>query len=553
MRAHAEKCLMAVMFFLACVTVASCRAKSILPAVLPVLEQTDGNADVYVLDSGEGEHKKTEAVGNSVLDGAYNQEDKEKKGGAALEGESADKEITKKEETHPTDYVSATSIASVVHLSCLIKAYAVSGLRDGYTITYTNGELDVGYARICGEETQLVSVGSGVVINPKGIIISNAHVTRAYPRVIKDGNMKAVCVPVLADEAFRNFTQDGSTLSYDRCVQNWPSFYDWRTMYVSVSDVNDIENNNTQVSLKYAALITADDKDTYGEGKQDRAILQVIAKINGNIAIKDFDGWEELDMENFRLDDLHMPYTKMANPFDVSFVDNGIRAVGFPGVGDEMRAANTSGNFLGYRSKERSDILHTAFISYGSSGGGLFYNDRLIGINTSFDYHDASHPVSIAQPITYWYDLFALDKDTNALVPASWIASDPSSGDYKKECVLVLRASEADKEKLYAYKFLLYSGLYDTDAYDKIPAYPLGALAKMLFARNLGDTVYSIPKDSTVTIAVMDEAGNIYNRTRIAAGGLPRKYVTINTLDASASADGMPSNYANGGNLWDEG
>lgn len=363
-------------------------------------------------------------------------------------------------------------MASVVELSYFCVTYKARYVSESYKLAYKNGELDLGRGDLLSTGKELIKVGSGVIINPKGIIVSNAHVTRAYPCCkSNDYNTVTICVPALLDmflkEASKNL--DGEGLEWEKLSKLYPSLFDLRVMYVSTAKLVDIEKNDMKTSLKYAALITIDDekdkvddqttkksRDDNDIYPKDRAILQLFANIDETVAQKDFDGAKELDDENFHMNDLNLPYAKLGNPFDVSFTDNEVCSLGFPGVGDEERVAKTSGNFLGYLNKRQSCILHTTFISYGNSGGGLFYNDRLIGVNTWFSYKDSYHPVSVSQPITFWNEYFAFDADTNNLILDSWIKSDPSTADYKDECVLVLTTNETDKEKLRNYQYIIY-------------------------------------------------------------------------------------------------
>ena len=80
---------------------------------------------------------------------------------------------------HEGDWFSAKTLSAVVTLSSLIVTYDVEGLPDDYKYHTKGGKADFGEATIVSNSARLRHIGSGVVVTNDGLIISNAHVTRA--------------------------------------------------------------------------------------------------------------------------------------------------------------------------------------------------------------------------------------------------------------------------------------------------------------------------------------------------------------------------------------
>ncbi|MCQ2591689.1 MAG: serine protease [Treponema sp.] len=326
-------------------------------------------------------------------------------------------------EKNSSDWISADTVSAVVKLSSLLNVYTVDGLDESYVYSEKGGNPDFGDAKIISCESQLVHVGTGVVVTPTGMILSNAHVTEAYSNVqfytkynpygnemigMNGKPLKQVIVPV------------------------YP-----RHMFVGVCSKDDVEQNKDKQKLSYVAEVILSDND-YNSGIRDRAILQIIRSAylsdENNLPVV---------VENSNVFPQNMNYVDLGNPFDISYLDNKVRAVGFPGDGDPNRSSKTSGELLGYSSDESSDILHTSWISNGNSGGGLFYNNKLIGINTWDNRSNVSRPVAIAQPVTYWDHLFSYTKWINPEIHLpcfsyDWVDADPSSDPYKNDAYVAL-------------------------------------------------------------------------------------------------------------------
>lgn len=335
-----------------------------------------------------------------------------------------------RKQNNPPEWISSRSMAAVVKINHIYITHTVKNLPRNYEIEYTDdGKLDIGDAELLETKIETIGAGSGVIIAPYGLILTNAHVTKYEPKITKLSSN--------TNKIFLTSSIDDVSL-------------------FSIKAANEIEindNNNTKLEKEYIALLVAEDDDI-SDQTRDRSVLIIAMECSD---ITNFDTWENLDFPN-----QDFPYAELANPFEISVINNKITAVGFPGVADNERISKTTGDFLGYKNTEQSIILHTAWISFGNSGGALFYKDKLIGINTWFNSKDVSHPVSLAQPITYWNDLllpyffeevngFSLNPDLY-----NWIDSDPSSDSYKNLCLITLDNSEFTVEPYTSFEYYIY-------------------------------------------------------------------------------------------------
>lgn len=329
------------------------------------------------------------------------------------------------ETEHDGDWVSTNTLASVVKLSSVISTYEVEGLPDSYSYHTKDGKPDFGDASIVSHTMELVHVGSGVLVTNDGLIISNAHVTRAYSEP--------------AIYALKGGRRGPKGKSIKRVIVNpLPSF-----MFVGVTEKERLEKGDDAQQLGYLARVLEDDRDY--DYTRDRAVLKIVATASQVVA-------DSLPVIEEEISDLNIPCAVMGNPFKTSFIDRKVRAIGFPGTGDPNRSARTVGELLGYEDEHSSKILHTSYISGGNSGGGLFHKDKLIGINTWDNLKDSSRPVAIAQPLTYWYDILIKAQwvYSGLSIPDSlfidWLKDDPGTERYKNEVqALFSFVSESNK------------------------------------------------------------------------------------------------------------
>ncbi len=321
-----------------------------------------------------------------------------------------------------SDYISEETVASVVKLSSLLCIYTVDGLSDDYEYKTINGEPDFGNAKIISAEDVLVHVGTGVIVTSSGLILTNAHVYGAYlePEIHVKTNPAGKVMKGKSGESIKQVV-----------INQYPYH-----MFVGMCDVENLKKNDYHQRLAYIAEKVVWDSD-YNSSSRDRAILQIV-----NESELGKDGLPVIGEKC--MDKLNLPYSKLANPFEHGYLETKVRAVGFPGVGDPNRSSKTSGEMLGYEDDNHSNILHTSWISNGNSGGGLFYNNNLIGINTWDNRMNASRPVAIAQPNTYWDEFFAYTKYVFPSVPLpdysyDWVEADPSTEKYKNEAYVLIQ------------------------------------------------------------------------------------------------------------------
>ncbi len=316
-----------------------------------------------------------------------------------------------------SDWISDRTIAAVVKLGKVYDYFLVEGMPDNHIVTINYDTPDFGGGSVTKRERTFQDIGSGVIVSPNGWIFSNAHVANDIGQfgiqvqvikgadgkpVIKNGvSVKAVVIPV--NQGY---------------------------MWVSMTKEEDLKQNIRRSSLDYLARVIFVDS-TFMDYNRDRAVLKIIAHAKMNLEYSLPEMLEEVSgTERF-------PFVKQENPFDVSIRDPKIRCIGFPGIGPKDFPTITTGEYQGPQSNQRSHILHTAFIAGGNSGGGLFYNDKLIGINTwSIPDRGTGRSISSAQPITYWgYPVAAVRLWTNAQqlpdIPVHWLKADPSKDPYK--------------------------------------------------------------------------------------------------------------------------
>lgn len=325
-----------------------------------------------------------------------------------------------------SDWISEETVASVIKLSSLLSIYTIENLPDDYSYKTTeNGEPDFENAIVKKTDYLLVSVGTGVIVTEKGLIMTNAHVTDAYDKPEIETKLNPAGKPM--------YDKDGKVIK--TVIVNVNN----NIMFVGLCTPEDLKKNNDCQKLSYMAEYVTGDVN-YEKGYRDRALLQITKKATmGEYGIPII-GEECSESEKF-------PFSELADPFEHSYLDTKVRAVGFPGVGDPNRSSKTAGEFLGYENESVSNILHTSWISNGNSGGGLFYKDKLIGINTWDNRSNASRPVAIAQPNTYWDELFAYYKYmyNDVEMPKydyEWIEKDPSTDSYKNDVYIGVQLVE---------------------------------------------------------------------------------------------------------------
>ncbi len=326
----------------------------------------------------------------------------------------------------PTSWVSDETIASVARLGKIYDVYLVSGIPLDHEVTINYGQPDFGGGKVVSKERSYMDIGSGVVVTANGWIVSNAHVADDWTQ----------------DSYYIQPVQDpqGNFLTSVAIPAN-PGY-----LWVSLPTVEDIKNNIRRISVRYLARTWYIDWD-YWRYDRDRAICKIVAHAKMNPTTKIPEMLEEITPSDT------FPYAEIRNPFDIPIREPTITSMGFPGIGPQTNVTISKGDFIGFEATERSHMMHTAFISGGNSGGGIFYRDKLIGINT-WDRSDArGRNISLAQPITYygqpfaairlWYEVYDLPE-----IPREWIDADPSTDRYKNEVYVGFNVRSRVNEKV---------------------------------------------------------------------------------------------------------
>lgn len=318
-----------------------------------------------------------------------------------------------------TDWVSDATIASVVQLGRVYRNFLVEGMPDDHIVTLKNGKPDFGDGKAVGVKIVYRSVGSGVFVSPDGWIFSNAHVA-------DDKIPGSIRIRSLMDDEGNEAKGDSGLPLKAVAVPLHRGF-----MWVTVTNEENVRNNIRQSNLSFLAKTAFIDHD-YSHLDRDRAVLKIVAHARTNPS----NGLPEAG-ETYQ-SDRRLPISKLGNPFDVPIREPEVRSLGYPGIGPKQFPSLTKGEYLGPLSDKRAQIAHTAFIAGGNSGGGLFYKDALIGINTwsSRDPGTGRH-LAIAQPNTYWgYPVVACKLWYGArelpVIQREWVEKDPSRDPYKK-------------------------------------------------------------------------------------------------------------------------
>jgi hypothetical protein len=310
-----------------------------------------------------------------------------------------------------TDFVDEKTISSVVQIGKIYNIFLVQGMPQGHRVTVNYGKPDFGGGKVVNQRSVFYNIGSGVIVTKNGWILSNAHVT-------DDWTPDAFWVQDVRDP-------QGRPLKAVSIPAN-PG-YVWITMVTEEELKRRVRKNQ----LRYLATTNFIDWDYY-KHERDRSVCKIIAhaKMNPQTNLPE-------KGEDFKSNE-EVPYTDLRNPFDIDIIEAGVTAMGYPGIGPPQFITISKGRLQGY-DDWRSHIMHTAFISGGNSGGGLFYENKLIGINT-WDRPEirpggqSGRNMSLAQPITYWGEAFAAvrlwyEVAELPVIPSEWVKADIYSKD----------------------------------------------------------------------------------------------------------------------------
>jgi S1-C subfamily serine protease len=231
------------------------------------------------------------------------------------------------------------------------------------------------------------SVGSGTVIAPNGLILTNFHVVNLALRgegfPVNDENGQSF---------FRKITplNDGVMLVYEL----------------------DSRDYRKEPTLKYQARFLA------GDPGLDVAVLKIYARADGTpIARADF---------------ASMP---LGNPYDIP-VNAPLNVIGYPGIVGES-VTPTVAHFSGYTKRARGDIRDgtiktTSTIAAGNSGGTVLYQGRHVGIPTAGILGRVSDTAfGLIHPVTWAIGPLAItsirDRLQGPVIDPRWVESEHNS------------------------------------------------------------------------------------------------------------------------------
>lgn len=350
-----------------------------------------------------------------------------------------------------TNWVSAETVASVVAIGKIFNVYVVKGMPDGHEVTVNFGVPDFGGGIVINKINYFTNIGSGVIVSEDGWIFTNWHVT--------DDS-----ISVYDKDQYGQPFVDGSGNPIKQVLIPAHPGYVWIS-----STTPEEAKAGKHFSLRYLAEVVV--TNSYiSPGKYwgyDMAICKIIkyAEKTG----------DEMPREKGVISaDEKIVYSGIDNPFLIDRINEpGVASIGFPGIGPQEMQSITRGDFIGYESSNESILNHSCRIAGGNSGGGFYYKDKLIGINT-WSTQDRGNTTSKAQPVTYFINPIAYcrlmigEKENPAIanlpdIEPDWVMQDPSDKDpYKNQVYLGLElvsASNENRKLDYSYLYFYKDGI----------------------------------------------------------------------------------------------
>ena len=246
-----------------------------------------------------------------------------------------------------TTFVSDETIASVVRLGKIVDLYQVTGMPPNHQVSINYDVPDFGGGKVVNRMRIHFDLGSGVIISEDGWIFTNAHVA-------DDWTADSI-------QVYQEGTDDAGNPLYTVVIPAEPGY-----MWVTVATIDNIQKNVRKVELKYLCQTMYYDSD-YANYDRDRAICKIIAHAEFT---PNMDLPKVTTQWNAKTD--KVPLSGIGDPFDIPIRKPDLTSMGFPGIGPQTFHTIFEGEFLSYDSDDRLYILHSAFISGGNSGGGIF-------------------------------------------------------------------------------------------------------------------------------------------------------------------------------------
>ncbi|MBN2532344.1 MAG: trypsin-like peptidase domain-containing protein [Spirochaetales bacterium] len=345
-----------------------------------------------------------------------------------------------------SNWVSAETVASVVAIGKIFNVYVVKNMPDGHEVTVNFGIPNFGGGTVVNKVNYFTNIGSGVLVSADGWIFTNWHVS--------DDS-----ITVYDKDQYGQFLVDGSGNRVKQVfIPAHPGF-----VWISTTTPEEAKTGRA-FSLRYLAE-TVVTNNYISPGKYwgyDMAICKIIkyAEKIGN----------ELPSEKGAISpDEKFVCSAIGNPFIIDRINEpGVASIGFPGIGPQEMQSITRGDFMGYESSNESVLNHSCRIAGGNSGGGFYYKDKLVGINT-WSTQDRGNTTSKAQPVTFFINPIAYcklmigEQKSPAIknlpeIETDWVKQDPSEKDpYKNQVYLGMElVSAANQNRKLEYSVIFF-------------------------------------------------------------------------------------------------
>jgi len=323
-----------------------------------------------------------------------------------------------------------SNISAAVQIFNYIDVFFVKNMPHEHTVTVKFGRPDFGGGTIIEQKNAILqNLGTGIIVTKDGWLISNSHVIDPISVTWQqDENGQLIAIVVIHTALLHTEFQ---------VIKDH--------VFVASLTPGEIASRKRTAIIRYLAACYF--REDHSAWDRDRAVLKITHRAE-RVNETDVNILGPVSNEVFSAVEFDNPFLA-GNPELI--------AIGYPGEVSGRNYTVAYGRLLNYAQvstadNSRAHLLHSAFISGGSSGGGLLYNNKLIGINTWTKTGTGANAINAAQPITYFAQVFAWVKlflGVNNLpqIPFEWIQTDPSDDPYKNQIYVGLKIKDRATEK----------------------------------------------------------------------------------------------------------